>query len=137
MDLLVGFIVRDKQNSPNQTRKEAGSWEVAAGSDSAACSPGEGFEGGSTELDKGGRVLRDEWIGVGFLEPHTLVAVRDGEVEDSLRYAMHQKYLRFSGFLRASKLQGSHQGTCLQVLIVVVPSDIRLIRIVDYCLDNG
>ncbi|KAD5316831.1 hypothetical protein E3N88_16777 [Mikania micrantha] len=28
----------------------------------------------------------------------------------------------------ASKLQGSHQGTCLQVLIVVVPSDIRLIR---------
>ncbi|KAD5960627.1 hypothetical protein E3N88_12099 [Mikania micrantha] len=34
-----------------------------------------GFKGGSTGLDKGSGVARSEWIGVGFLELHTLQVV--------------------------------------------------------------
>ncbi|KAD6795903.1 hypothetical protein E3N88_06799 [Mikania micrantha] len=71
-----------------------------------------------------------------------LIAVRGGGLESPPRYAMVVKYLRFpknfatknttktpSKFLfQALRTQGSHPGTCFQVLIVVSSADIRLFR---------
>ncbi|KAD3067892.1 hypothetical protein E3N88_35772 [Mikania micrantha] len=61
-------------------------------------------------------------------------AVRDGEVEGSPRYAMHENILDSSGFLRGTRSHfgfwsRTSPGTFLQVQINVLSVELRQIRI--------